>query len=161
MAQADELVLKIRADASQAERALTGFGDTAEKQGARASKAMGKVGKKMTTSVTLPLLAIGGAAIKAFTTQEDATKKLTSAFESTGAEAWTTVEALQANADALQQMTTHGDENIETMQSVLLTFTQIKGKEFDGATKAILNMSDALGMDLQSAATMAQRSRPR
>ena len=104
------------------------------------------------------MLAVAGAAIKAFTTQEDATRKLTSAFDSTGASAWTTVEALQANADALQQLTTHGDESIESMQSVLLTFTNIKGDVFDDATVGILNMSDALGMDLQSSAILVGKA---
>jgi len=38
------------------------------------------------------------------------------------------------------------------MQGVLLTFTQIKGDQFDAATVAILDMSQALGKDLQASA---------
>ncbi len=158
MATADELLLKIKADASQAEREVSGWAQKVEQKAKKAGKAMQNAGKKMTMGVTLPILGAGAAAVKLFTTQEDATRKLQSTFDSTGAAAWTSVEALQANADALQQITTHGDEAIEEMQSVLLTFTQIKGQEFDGATKSILNMSDALGMDLQGAATMVGKA---
>jgi hypothetical protein len=158
VAVADELLLKIKADSAQASAELNKFADKGEKSAKRVADAMHNAGKKMTTAVTLPLVGAGVAAVKLFTTQEDATAKLTSAFESTGASAWTSVEALQANADALQQLTTHGDETIEAMQSVLLTFTNVKGDVFNDASLAVLNMSDALGMDLQSAAVMAGKA---
>ena len=158
MATAEELLLKVKTDASQAEKAITGWADKVETQAKKAGRALEDAGKKMTTKVTLPLIGAGAAAVSLFTKQEDATRKLQSTFDSTGAAAWTSMEALQANADALQQITTHGDEAIEEMQSVLLTFTQIKGDEFDAATKSILNMSDALGMDLQSASVMVGKA---
>lgn len=158
MATAEELLLKVTADTASAERKMTGLANHVDGKAKAMGKSMADAGKKMTVGLTLPIIGVGVKAVKAFTTQEDATKKLTSAFDSTGAAAWTTVEALQANADKLQQLTTHGDESIETMQSVLLTFTNIKGDVFDGATMSILNMSDALGMDLQSSATMVGKA---
>ena len=158
MATADELLLKIKADASQAEKELSNFATKGEKSAQKVGAAMEKAGKKMTMGVTLPIVGAAAASIKAFTEQEDATAKQTSAFDSTGAAAWTTMEALQANADALQGLTTHGDEAIEGMQSVLLTFTQIQGTNFDAAQMSILNMSDALGMDLQSSAILVGKA---
>lgn len=158
MAVADELLLKVKTDASQAEKAITGWADKVESKAKKAGKAMERAGKKMTIGVTLPLAAAAGKAVQLFTQQEDAVAKLQSTFDSTGAAAWTSVEGLEANAQALQGMTTHGDEAIESMQSVLLTFTQIKGDQFDEATKASLNMADALGMDLQSSAIMVGKA---
>ena len=158
MAVAEELELKVLADTKQAENKITGLANHVDKKSKSMGEKMGAAGKKMTLGVTLPIVGALGASVKAFTAQEDATKKLNSAFESTGAASWTSQEALMANADALQQITTHGDEAIEEMQSVLLTFTQIKGENFDGATKSILDMSDALGMDLQSSATMVGKA---
>lgn len=158
MATAEELLLKVKTDAKSAEKDMGNFATKAEKSAKRAQTAFSNAGRKMTTSLTLPIVAGAGIAVKAFMEQEDATRKLQSAFDSTGASAWTNMEALQANADSLQQLTTHGDEAIEGMQSVLLTFTQIQGTNFDAATMSVLNMSDALGMDLQSAATMVGKA---
>jgi phage-related minor tail protein len=44
------------------------------------------------------------------------------------------------------------DDAILGAQNVLATFTNIKGENFGSATKSILDMSQALGMDLDSAA---------
>ena len=52
----------------------------------------------------------------------------------------------------MQKLTGIGDETILSMQGVLLTFTQIKGDVFKDATEAILNISVALGQDLQQSA---------
>lgn len=154
MATIDELVVKISANLKDFEKKMAKTSATLKNVG----KKMSDVGGKMTKSLTLPILGVGAAAIKMATQQEDASRKLESAFESTGAAAWTTVEALQANADALQEITTHGDETIEEMQSVLLTFKNIQGTNFDLATKSILDMSDALEMDLQSASIMVGKA---
>ena len=102
MAIAEELELKVVADTAQAESKITGLADHVDKKSKSMGEKMGAAGKKMTLGVTLPIVAGLGASVKAFTAQEDATKKLNSAFESTGAASWTSQEALMANADALQ-----------------------------------------------------------
>lgn len=73
-------------------------------------------------------------------------------LKATGAEAWTTTGAMQALADKLQKLTGYADENILSMQNVLLGFKNIKGDNFDTAAEQILNMSKVMGMDLVSSA---------
>jgi hypothetical protein len=84
--------------------------------------------------------------------QAQALKQVETAVQSTGGAAGYTTDELAAMASALQGVTTYGDEAILAMQSVLLTFTQISGPQFQAATRAVLDMSARLGTDLKSAA---------
>ena len=83
--------------------------------------------------------------------QEAAVAQLEARLESTGGVSGKTSKELQGLASSLQKVTTFGDEAIISMQSMLLTFTNIKGDRFNEATKAILDMSVALKTDLKSA----------
>ena len=60
MANAGEVVVKIVGDNSELDRALT----ESQRKMQQAGQAMQRVGKSLTTFVTLPILAIGAAAIK-------------------------------------------------------------------------------------------------
>lgn len=73
-------------------------------------------------------------------------------LKATGAETWTNVEAQQALADKLQKVTGYADEEVLSMQNVLLGFKNIQGDNFDTAATQILNMSKVMSMDLTSAA---------
>ena len=84
--------------------------------------------------------------------QQDAIAQLNAALKSTGGVAGRSAEQLIANAAALQKVSTFGDEAIISMQSVLLTFKQIRGVNFDRATQSILDISTRLGTDLKSSA---------
>ena len=105
-----------------------------------------------------PLLAasFGAAAIKAATDayirQENAIAQLDQRLKSTGATVGFTSKELQGMAASLQKVTTFGDEATIEMQGLLLTFTQIRGPIFQGAQEAILNVAQAMGTDLKSAA---------
>lgn len=73
---------------------------------------------------------------------------------STGAAAGYTAEQLGKMASDLSAgsgMSLFSDDAILGAENVLSTFTQIKGENFGVATQSILDMSQALGMDLQSA----------
>ena len=98
----------------------------------------------------------GIAAVKAvtdaFIRQEDAIAQLDARLKSTGNAAGFTSKQLQGMAASLQGVTRFGDEAIIEMQSLLLTFTEIGGDTFTDATEAILNVSTAMGQDLQTAA---------
>ncbi|MFW2374094.1 MAG: phage tail length tape measure family protein, partial [Gammaproteobacteria bacterium] len=83
--------------------------------------------------------------------QEAAIAQVEARLKSTGGASQKTSEELQEMASSLQKVTTFGDEAILSMQSMLLTFTNIKGDNFDEATKSILDMSVALKIDLKSA----------
>lgn len=84
--------------------------------------------------------------------QEQAVAILNSTLKATGASAWTSSERLQEMASELQKLTGYADDNITTMQSVLLGFKNIKGDAFDAASVQILNMARVMKMDLSSAA---------
>lgn len=76
--------------------------------------------------------------------------QLNAVLKSTHGAAGLYIEDLNDQAAALQKLTTYGDEAINSAQSLLLTFTNIKGPVFQQATQTILDMSTALGQDLKS-----------
>jgi hypothetical protein len=100
--------------------------------------------------------ALGAAAIakstQLFIRQEQAVKQLEIRLKSTGGVAGFTAKQLTEMAASLQKVSVFGDEAIIEMQSLLLTFTRIRGEEFKGAQEAILNVATAMGTDLKSAA---------
>jgi phage-related protein len=95
-----------------------------------------------------------------FTAAVDAERsfsQLEAVIESTGSAAgWSAeeVDQLANELSAASGRSVFGDEAIRDAQSVLLTFTQIKGTNFATATESALDMSQALGMDLTSASMM-------
>jgi hypothetical protein len=78
--------------------------------------------------------------------------QLAARIKSTGAAAGLAVRDLNKMADALQRATTFDDESIGSAQATLLTFTRVGKENFEAATEAVLNMSTALGTDLNAAA---------
>lgn len=74
--------------------------------------------------------------------------------KSTGAAAGLTASQMgdmAAQMSAASGKSIFSDDAILGAENVLATFTQIKGQSFTGATQAVLDMSQALGTDLQSA----------
>ena len=74
---------------------------------------------------------------------------------STGGAAGLTAEQMANMASSMSASSgasIFSDDAILGAQNVLATFTNIKGQNFGSATKSILDMSQALGMDLDSAA---------
>ena len=99
-----------------------------------------------------------GKAIRLHGEQQKATAKLNQTLRSTGFAAKVSSRELQGIASRLQRLTGIGDEAILSMQGILLTFTQIKGQIFKDATEAILNVSVAMGQDLQTSAVQVGKA---
>ena len=93
-----------------------------------------------------------GALTRAAKEQQLAVARLNQTLKSTNFAARVTSKELQVFAARLQKLTGIGDETILAMQGILLTFTQIRGKVFKDATRAILDVSEAMGQDLQQTA---------
>ena len=93
-----------------------------------------------------------GALTRAAKEQQLAIARLNQTLKSTNFAARVTSKELQVFAARLQKLTGIGDETILAMQGILLTFTQIRGQVFKDATKAILDVSEAMGQDLQQTA---------
>jgi len=89
---------------------------------------------------------------------QDAMAQLQATLRSTGGAAGRSADQLVASASALQKVTTFGDDAIISMQSVLLTFQQIQGVNFDRATASILDLATKLGKDLNTAATQVGKA---
>ena len=76
-------------------------------------------------------------------------------IKSTGSAAGLTAKEMAemaGNMSAASGQSLFSDDAILGAQNVLATFTNIKGENFGGATQSILDMSQALGIDLDSAA---------
>jgi len=135
-------------------------GDQAGGSAGRATGAIGGLSAKMVVAAAAAAALTAAFAAGKFLNKfvdgtveaEKAQAQLGAAITSTGGAAGKSVADLNAHAAALQKITNFGDEATNAMQGVLLTFTQIKGDQFDAATVAILDMSQALGKDLQASA---------
>ena len=93
-----------------------------------------------------------GRAVDAFSEQQVVVAKLEQTLRSTAFASRLSSRELQGLAANLQKLTGIGDETIISMQGILLTFTKIKGQIFKDATEAIIDVSVAMGQDLQQSA---------
>ena len=140
---------------------FAGAGDRAGGSASRAEGAFGGLGRGLAVAAAQALAAVASVAllvstmnrfIDATVTNEKAQAQLGAAILSTGNAAGRSVTQLNEHAAALQKITNFGDEATNAMQGVLLTFTQIKGGQFDAATLATMNLATAMGTDLKAAA---------
>lgn len=158
-----ELLLRVRADLQQALTGLDGMrkkldtvGTETERTSQRASKAVGRMEDKFKGLKGLIAgLAVGAgikAVLDAVTESENAVAQLRATLKSTGNAAGLTESQLVEFAGSLQQVTTYGDDAIIAMESVLGTFTALKGPVYKDAVVAILDISAKLGTDLKASA---------
>ena len=75
--------------------------------------------------------------------------QLNAVLKSTAGVAGLTAKELTNMASALQKQTRFGDEAIIKAQSLMLTFTKVGKDVFPDAIETVLNMSEAMGQDLQ------------
>lgn len=111
-----------------------------------------KTGQNLTRNLTLPILAMSAASVKAFDTQQKAIAQVEAGLNSTGQAAGFTSQQLQKMASDLQGKTLFGDEVIlKDATAQLLTFTNIAGEQFARTQVAALNLATRLDGDLKSA----------
>lgn len=89
--------------------------------------------------------------VEDFNAAEQASAQLNATLESTQYSAGLSRAALDQQAIALSKVTKFDDDAIASMQSLLLTFTDIKGAVFQEATPAILDLAEKMGGDLKGA----------
>lgn len=152
----DATTEQLRRELKRADSALTDSQTKVERVTARIQKSFAKLNS---TSVKLgaafAALGVGftlNKVIKNTEAQEAALAQLNATLTSTQGAAGKTAEELVKTAASLQQLTRYGDESIIQMQSLLLTFKEIKGDNFDRTTRAVLDMATAMKQDLKSAA---------
>lgn len=134
---------------------LTKEGAAAEKQAARVSEGWRKAGKTIGIGIAAGVGVATLALKKYFTNTIEAERvqaQLEARIKSTGMAARLSLGDLNKMAQALQFKTSFDDESIGEVQALLLTFTKIGRETFPDATEAVLNLSTAMGTDLNSAA---------
>ncbi|MBR1403483.1 MAG: phage tail tape measure protein [Treponema sp.] len=130
-----------------------------DKQTADTEKLFKSLGTSITSALSVKAIVdFRNEAVAAYKQQKEAISVLETVLKSTGATAWTSSGQLQEMASSLQKITNYGDETILSMQGVLLGFKNIKGEQFESATKAILDMATVMKMDLKSAAQVVGKA---
>src|SRR3990167_5858648 len=148
MATQLDLLIKARDEASAT---LKGIGQESEGLGSK----LATLGKVAAVGAGVGIAALGGflaTSVKEAMESQKVTRQLEEVLRSTGQAAGFTKDQMLAMAASFQKETAFSDEAVLSAENLLLTFTQIKGPVFEQATEAVLNMSTALGQDLQSSA---------
>jgi hypothetical protein len=83
---------------------------------------------------------------------EQANSQLEAGLESTHHAAGLTFEDLSEQAEKFSNHLRFTQADVESMQSILLTFTSVTNKTFEGASQAVLDMATRLKTDASSAA---------
>jgi hypothetical protein len=110
---------------------------------------------KDTMSGFVSAMALGAVLGKVITETVDAEyemAQLNAVLKSTAGVAGQSADALAQHALALSYVSRFDDGAIISAQSLLLTFTKIGGETFPQATQAVLDVAQAMGTDLKSAA---------
>lgn len=144
------VVISVLADTKKAASELNGFG----------SKFQGfaKIAGAAILATSLVVAGFLATSVKAAAEAQKITAQTAAVLQSTQGIAGQTSESVGRLADSLSRLSGVDDELIQKGANVLLTFTNIRGINFDAATKSALNMSVALGQDLQSASTLVGKA---
>lgn len=143
----DDSNLKKQLD--DADKSVKGFGD---KLGAAWGKSV-EASKTLLlgfTALGAGAVAFGVSAVKSFQESQNVMAQTEAVLKSTGNAAGVTAEQVTKLASALERQTKFSDEDIQSAENLLLTFTSISKDIFPDATKIVLDMSQALGQDLKS-----------
>ena len=145
------LNFKFSADLTSFERAM----NKAQKKLTKFGKNIQKTGKSLTMGLTVPIVGLGIASLKAFDEQQKAIAQVEAGLKSTAGTVGFTSKELQKMAADLQKTTLFGDEEIlKDSTAQLLTFTNITGKEFAKTQEVVLDLATRLDGDLKSSAIM-------
>jgi len=142
------LLVKVRDEAS---KALAGIRGHVDKLGG----AM-KTGLKVGAIAGVAGIAALGFAVKSFVGEAMEAQRVIAqtdaVIKSTGGAAGLSAAEVGSLASSLAKVTPYADDVIQSGENVLLTFTKIGRDIFPEVTEMALNMSTALGQDLQSSA---------
>ncbi|QUM70840.1 phage tail length tape measure family protein [Sphingopyxis granuli] len=127
----------------------------AQKRFEKIGEGMQSFGKKLSVGLTLPLTALGAAAVKGALDQRAAMGQVEAALASMGNVSGKTADQLAKAADAMEMHSLFDADAILTKVTAnLLTFGNVAGEQFDRAQQAAIDMATRMGSDPQSAAVM-------
>lgn len=143
------LVVRLEAETSSLRRDLEQV-DARLKKSGDAMRSLGGAWKQVAGYFSVGLFA--RSVISNTIEAQNVMAQLEAAIKATGGAAGKSVRELDAMSQALQRTTTYSDEAVKGAQAILLTFKQVRGDEFDEATRAVLNLATRMGGDLKGAA---------
>jgi hypothetical protein len=148
------------ADTSALDAAMVRAGKTMEKVAA----SMKQFNSTLNTFVTLPLVAVGVAAVHAWGEQADAIARTNALLKTTGGSAGLTSAHMQDLAKSLEKVTTFSTNTTLSAMSTLLAFQAVrneagKGNDvFDRTVKVAQDLAVLMGRDLSGAMTALGRT---
>ncbi|MCA0314219.1 MAG: hypothetical protein LCH63_10325 [Candidatus Melainabacteria bacterium] len=155
MATLRELALKFSANVAE----ITSDLSKIERNFQRFQQNIDKIGKAAAASIALIGTGLAFAKmVDGAKSAEAAMAQVTAAIRSTAGAAGVTAKEVANLSNEIKRMTGIDDDLVNSMQSVLLTFTKVGKDVFPQATKAIVDMSVRLGTDLNSAAIMVGKA---
>lgn len=94
--------------------------------------------------------------VSAAAAQEQADRNLAAALDITGRTI--PLAAMKEFAGSLQKATKYGDEQIMSVQTLLVQMTKLDKQGIERATRGTLGLASALGIDLNAAALLVQKA---
>lgn len=145
--QARKHVKGLGDDAERANKKFISFDDRLKKTGDR----INTFGSKLTTRVSLPLVALGATSVKAFTEAEETVSALQQALAKNPRLIGENVREYEALATAIQRKTVADDESVLSAATVLSRFA-LTGKQLKGVLPLVVDYARATKQDLPTAA---------
>jgi hypothetical protein len=147
MSKSSDLVINIIGNSKDINKDLKNL----EKQSKNLEQKLSSVAK--TSSIAFAgLTTVIAGTISAFRADEQALFRTEAVIKSTGKAAGLSAEEISKMSRELQDLTTFSDSAIQSGANLLLTFTNVGKETFPRATKAILDMSTAMGTGLKESA---------
>lgn len=150
MAQRRKLEIELIGDSRSAERAFRNTADASDRMSSRISRGGLAIAAGFAGAAIGAAHMIGGF-ISAAEEAQQVTRQTEAVIESMGASSFTSAGEIADLAEELSLLTGIDDEVIQSGENVMLTFGNVQ-EHFERATEAALDMSVALGTDLDSAA---------
>lgn len=144
----DDKNLKKQLD--DADKSVKGFGDKINAYWGNSVDASRKFMLGVTAAAGAAV-AFGVSSVKAFEDSQNKIAQTNAVLKSTGQIAGVTADSVTKLATALEKQTKFSDEDVRSVENLLLTFTSIGKDIFPQATKTVLDMATALGEDTSSA----------
>lgn len=135
----------------KASREFDKVGDAADRTGKKGSK----LGPAMAAGLAVAGVAVAGflkGGVDSLMRIEQIGAQTDAVLKSTGGAAGVTREHIETLAGSIERFSGVEAEAIQEGQNLLLTFTNIRGTNFDRATQSMVDMSVAMGTDASGAA---------
>lgn len=152
-----QVVISVLADTKQFASGMSGAG----KQASGFTSSLKKIGIGAGVALAAATAAVAGfvsGSIEAAGAAQVVAAQTEAVLASTSSAAQRTAAEISGLAGELSRLSGVDDEAIQSGQNLLLTFTKIRGANFDAATQSALDLSVAMGTDMTSAATLVGKA---